>query len=92
MGSKLTGSRFTARQLIRCRKRWRPTIKKNLRRLRRRRRAAGSEVDLSQPTVSHHRKVLVDAGLLTREQRGKWAYFRVVPDSLAAPGSLLSTD
>ena len=30
---------------------------------------------LSQPTVSHHLKRLVDAGLLEREQRGKWAYF-----------------
>lgn len=43
-------------------------------------------VQLSQPTVSHHMKVLVDAGLLTREQRGKWAYYRLVTgaiDSLA---------
>jgi ArsR family transcriptional regulator len=39
-------------------------------------------VGLSQPTVSHHLKILVDAGILTREQRGKWAYYRVVPDSL----------
>ena len=31
--------------------------------------------DLSQPTVSHHLKKLVDAGLLDREQRGKWAFF-----------------
>ena len=37
----------------------------------------------SQPTVSHHLSVLVDAGLLSREQRGKWAYFRVVPERLA---------
>ncbi|TAM93576.1 MAG: transcriptional regulator [Jatrophihabitans sp.] len=36
-------------------------------------------VGLSQPTVSHHMKLLVDAGLLTREQRGKWAYYTVVP-------------
>jgi len=34
-------------------------------------------VDLSQPTVSHHLKVLVDAGLLDRERRGSWAFFRV---------------
>jgi ArsR family transcriptional regulator len=34
---------------------------------------------LSQPTVSHHMKILVDAGLLTREKRGRWAYFRAVP-------------
>jgi ArsR family transcriptional regulator, arsenate/arsenite/antimonite-responsive transcriptional repressor len=42
---------------------------------------------LAQPTVSHHLKVLVDAGLLTREKRGVWAYFTLVPgalDSLAA--------
>jgi len=32
-------------------------------------------VGLSQPTVSHHLKKLTDAGLLAREQRGKWAYF-----------------
>ncbi|MDP9221595.1 MAG: metalloregulator ArsR/SmtB family transcription factor [Actinomycetota bacterium] len=41
-------------------------------------------VHLSQPTVSHHMKQLVDAGLVTREQRGKWAYYRVVPDALRA--------
>jgi ArsR family transcriptional regulator, arsenate/arsenite/antimonite-responsive transcriptional repressor len=40
-------------------------------------------VNLSQPTVSHHLKQLVDAGLLTREQRGKWAYYRVVDDTLS---------
>ena len=42
---------------------------------------------LTQPTVSHHLKVLVDAGLLTRDKRGVWAYFASVPgalDSLAA--------
>ena len=39
-------------------------------------------VGLSQPTVSHHMKLLVDAGLATREQRGRWAYFRVVTDAL----------
>lgn len=41
-------------------------------------------VGLSQPTVSHHLKILVDAGVLTREQRGRWAYFRLVPDTLDA--------
>jgi ArsR family transcriptional regulator, arsenate/arsenite/antimonite-responsive transcriptional repressor len=41
-------------------------------------------VKLSQPTVSHHMKQLVEAGLVTREQRGKWAYYRVVPDALRA--------
>lgn len=39
-------------------------------------------VGLSQPTVSHHMRQLSDAGLVTREQRGKWAYFRVVPAAL----------
>lgn len=39
-------------------------------------------VGLSQPTVSHHMKILVDAGLATREQRGRWAYYRVVDDAL----------
>lgn len=36
-------------------------------------------VDRSQPTVSHHLGVLVEAGLLEREKRGKWAWFRAVP-------------
>jgi len=39
-------------------------------------------VALSQPTISHHMKLLADAGLVTREQRGKWAYYRVVDDTL----------
>lgn len=41
------------------------------------------ELGISQPTVSHHMKKLVDAGLLTREQRGKWAHYRVVPEAFA---------
>ncbi len=45
---------------------------------------------LSQPTVSHHLKVLLDVGLVEREQRGSWAYFRVVPDRLQALRELLS--
>jgi ArsR family transcriptional regulator len=40
-------------------------------------------VGLSQPTVSHHMKQLVEAGLVTREQRGKWAYYRVVEEMLS---------
>jgi len=36
---------------------------------------------LAQPTVSHHLKKLADAGLLDREQRGKWAYFTINPDA-----------
>lgn len=46
-------------------------------------------VGLSQPTVSHHLKVLTDAGLLQREQRTKWAYYRVVPGALEALGRLM---
>ncbi len=38
---------------------------------------------LAQPTVSHHLKVLVEAGLLTRERRGQWAWFTLVPERLA---------
>lgn len=47
-------------------------------------------VALSQPTVSHHLKVLVDAGLLEREQRGKWAYYRLVPGALDALAGMLA--
>lgn len=39
---------------------------------------------ISQPTASHHLKRLTDAGILTREQRGKWAWFTLVPDQLLA--------
>ena len=39
-------------------------------------------VGLAQPTVSHHLKKLVDAGLLEREQRGKWAYFSLKRDAV----------
>ncbi|PRY40228.1 ArsR family transcriptional regulator [Geodermatophilus tzadiensis] len=46
---------------------------------------------LSQPTVSHHLKVLVDAGLLTREKRGVWAYFTLVPGALDSIASVLVT-
>lgn len=41
------------------------------------------ELGISQPTVSHHMKKLVDAGLLTREQRGRWAHYTVVPAAFA---------
>lgn len=46
-------------------------------------------VGLSQPTVSHHMKILVGAGLLEREQRGKWAYYRLVPGAVDALAQLL---
>lgn len=45
---------------------------------------------LSQPTVSHHLKTLLEAGLVEREQRGSWAYFRVKPEPLAALRELLA--
>jgi ArsR family transcriptional regulator len=45
---------------------------------------------LSQPTVSHHLKVLSDAGLVSREQRGRWAYFRLERDRLAIVQRALS--
>jgi ArsR family transcriptional regulator len=44
---------------------------------------------LTQPTVSHHLKVLLNAGLVEREQRGSWAYFRVVSDQLCSLSELL---
>lgn len=47
-------------------------------------------VGLSQPTVSHHMKQLVDAGLVAREQRGKWAYYRVVDETLTALSDALA--
>lgn len=47
-------------------------------------------VGLSQPTVSHHMKVLVDAGLLTRDKRGVWAYYRLVPERLEAVAAAIT--
>lgn len=46
-------------------------------------------VGLSQGTVSHHMKLLADAGLVTREQRGKWAYFSLADGALDAAGDAL---
>lgn len=46
---------------------------------------------LTQPTVSHHLKVLVDAGLLTRDKRGVWAYFTLVPSALDALAEVFNT-
>ena len=45
--------------------------------------------DLSQPTISHHLKLLHEAGLLGREKRGVWVYYRVRPAALADLGALL---
>jgi ArsR family transcriptional regulator, arsenate/arsenite/antimonite-responsive transcriptional repressor len=44
---------------------------------------------LSQPTVSHHLKKLLDAGLLDREQRGTWAYYSLRPDALGGLAAAL---
>lgn len=49
-------------------------------------------VGRSQPTVSHHLSVLTDAGLLEREQRGRWAWFRVVPERLSVLSDALAVD
>ena len=46
---------------------------------------------LTQPTVSHHLKVLVDAGIFTRDKRGKWAYYALVPGALDALAEILRT-
>jgi ArsR family transcriptional regulator len=48
-------------------------------------------IGLSRPTVSHHLKILVDAGTVTREQRGKSAYYRLVPEALNALAALIAS-
>jgi ArsR family transcriptional regulator, arsenate/arsenite/antimonite-responsive transcriptional repressor len=45
---------------------------------------------LTQPTVSHHLKILVDAGIFSREKRGVWAYYALVPGALEALSALLA--
>lgn len=47
-------------------------------------------VGLGQPTVSHHLKILVDAGILHREKRGIWSYYSLVPGTLERVASFLS--
>ncbi len=47
-------------------------------------------IGLTQPTVSHHLRVLLDVGLLERDKRGVWAYYRVVPGALAEVAALLT--
>lgn len=46
---------------------------------------------LSQPTVSHHLRVMYEAGLLQKERRGNWIYYRVVPERVESLRSALST-
>jgi ArsR family transcriptional regulator len=48
--------------------------------------------DVTQPTISHHLKVLREAGLIDSERRGTWVYYWVLPEALDRLGSLLSTD
>jgi ArsR family transcriptional regulator len=48
-------------------------------------------VQVSQPTVSHHLKVLRDAGLLTSRREASWVYYAVVPEELAALSTLLNS-
>ena len=45
--------------------------------------------DLSQPTISHHMKVLYEAGLVDRDKRGVWVYYRVRPQALGNLGTLI---
>ena len=49
------------------------------------------EFDLSQPTISHHLKVLHDCGLLERDKRGVWVYYRIRTEALAGLGALIGT-
>ncbi len=46
-------------------------------------------IGLSQPTVSHHLKVLTAAGFLSRSKRGTWAYYRLIPEALEEVSRLL---
>jgi ArsR family transcriptional regulator len=48
-------------------------------------------LELAQPTVSHHMKLLVAAGLVTREQRGKWAYYGVNRAALDGVAAAIAT-
>jgi len=46
---------------------------------------------LTQPTISHHLKILVDAGIFTRDKRGVWAYYSLMPATLDALAAVLRT-
>ncbi|HET8607990.1 MAG TPA: metalloregulator ArsR/SmtB family transcription factor [Gaiellaceae bacterium] len=45
--------------------------------------------DLSQPTISHHLKLLREAGIVESQRRGTWAYYRLVPETIAGLASAL---
>ncbi|GAB3711330.1 ArsR/SmtB family transcription factor [Mariniluteicoccus flavus] len=49
------------------------------------------QLGISQPTLSHHLKKLVVAGVITREQRGRWAHYAVVPDVLETVRAFLGS-
>ncbi|MDV6979863.1 ArsR/SmtB family transcription factor [Mycobacterium intracellulare] len=49
-------------------------------------------IDLSQPTISHHLKVLRSAGLLDSERRGTWVYYRVIPAALQQLSAILQIE
>jgi len=49
-------------------------------------------LELSQPTVSHHLKLLVEAGFLEREKRGTWAYYRLVPGAIDSIAALIGAE
>jgi ArsR family transcriptional regulator len=48
--------------------------------------------DLTGPTISHHLKVLREAGLITGERRGTWVYYRVLPDALRQVSAVVALD
>jgi ArsR family transcriptional regulator len=49
-------------------------------------------IEVGQPTISHHLKVLKTAGLLASERRGTWVYYRVIPQALQQLSQLLGAD
>jgi ArsR family transcriptional regulator len=49
-----------------------------------------SAFDLTQPTISHHLRVLREAGLIDSQRRGTWVYYRLVPDALERMAALLT--
>ena len=49
-------------------------------------------IEVTQPTISHHLKVLKKAGLLASQRRGSWVYYRVIPEALQQLSQLLGAD
>lgn len=47
--------------------------------------------DVSQPTISHHLKVLRDAGIVTSERRGNWVFYRIAPNLIERLGGIART-